>query len=168
LGLPPEKAVALVIFPAIGAIFGNLASHRLEKRAQVMIAYFALGTLIAFYQVLVTSIVSGAITLTVLGALFAAPTNILDARLLAFAAAQGHPGRGSTVMSLIHNVFILLIGSGLAIALFLGWMRPEDQFYSLAGVSILTGILVIWAHLNDRDPISMTTTVPVQSMSNSA
>jgi hypothetical protein len=76
---------------------------------------------------------------------------VLDARLMAFAAAQGNPGRGATVMSLVHNVFILAIGSGLAITLFLGWMRPVDQFYSLAGVAVITAVVAIWAHLDDAD-----------------
>ena len=73
-------------------------------------------------------------------------------------------------MSLVHNVFILLIGSGLAIALFLGWMRPEDQFYSLAGVAILTAIVVIWAHLDDADPhlAAKPTTAPQASAASSA
>lgn len=152
LRMKPEHAVILVIFPAIGAIVGNLASHRMDRNLHVIVAYIALGALIAGYQLLVQGPISGAVSLMFLGGLFAAPTNVLDARLMAFAAAQGNPGRGSTVMSLVHNVFILAIGSGLAIALFLGWMRPVDQFYSLAGVAIVTAIVVIWAHLDDVDP----------------
>jgi len=152
LQMKPEYAVILVIFPAVGAIIGNLASHRMDRHVHVIVSYIGLGALIAGYQILVQGPISGAVSLTFLGGLFAAPTNVLDARLMAFAAAQGNPGRGSTVMSLVHNVFILAIGSGLAIALFLGWMRPQDQFYSLAGVSLLTGVVVIWAHLNDVDP----------------
>ncbi len=151
LQMKPEHAVILVIFPAIGAIVGNLASHRMDRNLHVIAAYVALGALIASYQILVQGPISGAISLVFLGALFAAPTNVLDARLMAFAAAQGNPGRGSTVMSLVHNVFILAIGSGLAIALFLGWMRPVDQFYSLAGVALITAIVTIWAHLDDGD-----------------
>jgi MFS family permease len=151
LKMKPEHAVALVVFPAIGAIIGNLASHRMDKRVHVIGAYVGLGLIIATYQMLVLGPVSGAFVMTAIGALFAAPTNVLDARLMAFAAAQGNPGRGSTVMSLVHNVFILSIGSGLAIALFLGLMRPEDQFYSLAGVSLITAVVAIWAHLNDVD-----------------
>ncbi len=152
LQLKPEHAVILVIFPAIGAIVGNLASHRMDRRIHVISAYIGLGILIANYQLLVQGFLSGAISLVFLGGLFAAPTNVLDARLMAFAAAQGNPGRGATVMSLVHNVFILAIGSGLAITLFLGWMRPVDQFYSLAGVSLITAIVVIWAHLDDAEP----------------
>jgi MFS family permease len=152
LGMKPEHAVALVVFPAVGAIVGNLLSHRMDRRRHVIAAYVALGAVIAAYQVLVQGPISGALVMTLIGALFAAPTNVLDARLMAFAAGQGNPGRGSTVMSLVHNVFILLIGSGLAIALFLGLMRPEDQFYSLAAVAIITGVVVCWAHLDDRDP----------------
>lgn len=152
LQMKPEHAVILVIFPAMGAIVGNLASHRMDRHVHVIGSYVALGALIAGYQILVQGFLSGAVSLIFLGALFAAPTNVLDARLMAFAAGQGNPGRGSTVMSLVHNVFILAIGTGLAVALFLGWMRPEDQFYSLAGVSLLTAVIVIWAHLDDVDP----------------
>jgi MFS family permease len=152
LQMKPEHAVVLVIFPAVGAIIGNLASHRMDRHVHVISCYIALGALIAGYQVLVQGFLSGAVSLIFLGGLFAAPTNVLDARLMAFAAAQGNPGRGSTVMSLVHNVFILAIGTGLALALFLGWMRPEDQFYSLAGVSVITAVVVMWAHLNDVDP----------------
>jgi hypothetical protein len=167
LKLEPEKAVALVIFPAVGAIIGNLASHRFDKRMHVVGGYLALGFVIGLYQTLVQNVVTGAIAMTVMGALFAGPTNVLDARLLAYSAAQGSPGRGSTVMSLVHNVFILLIGSGLAIALFLGWMRPEDQFYFLAGIACLTAILVIWAHLDDRDPIASGIRAARQALGNS-
>ena len=152
LKMKPEHAVALVIFPAIGAIVGNLISHRMDRHIHVMGAYLGLGIVIGAYQMLVQGPVSGAFVMALIGGLFAAPTNVLDARLMAFAAGQGNPGRGSTVMSLVHNVFILLIGSGLAIALFLGWMRPEDQFYSLAGVAVITAVVVIWAHLDDVDP----------------
>ena len=152
LKMKPEHAVALVIFPAIGAIVGNLVSHRMDRHIHVMGAYLGLGIVIGAYQMLVQGPVSGAFVMALIGGLFAAPTNVLDARLMAFAAGQGNPGRGSTVMSLVHNVFILLIGSGLAIALFLGWMRPEDQFYSLAGVAVITAVVVIWAHLDDVDP----------------
>lgn len=152
LQMMPERAVILVIFPAVGAIIGNLASHRMDRNIHVIGAYIGLGVLIAGYEVLVQGPISGAIALVFLGALFAAPTNVLDARLMAFAAAQGNPGRGATVMSLVHNVFILAIGTGLAVTLFLGWMRPVDQFYSLAGVAFVTAVVVIWAHLDDADP----------------
>lgn len=152
LKMKPEHAVALVIFPAVGAIVGNLISHRMDRHIHVMAGFIGLGVVIGAYQFLVLGPISGAFIMALIGCLFAAPTNVLDARLMAFAAGQGNPGRGSTVMSLVHNVFILLIGSGLAIALFLGWMRPEDQFYSLAGVAIVTAIVVIWAHLDDADP----------------
>jgi MFS family permease len=154
LAMKPEHAVALVIFPAVGAIIGNLASHRLDRHVHVIGGYIGLGLTIGAYQWLVTGPVSGAMVMLAIGALFAAPTNVLDARLLAFAAAQGQPGRGSTVMSLVHNVFILLIGSGLAVALFLGLMRPEDQFYSLAVVAVITGVVVIWAHLDDTEVVA--------------
>mgnify|MGYP000414997362 CR=1 FL=1 len=155
----------LVFFPAIGAIAGNLISHRMDRHIHVIGSYIALGVLIACYELLVQGFWSGAVSLVFLGGLFAAPTNVLDARLMAFAATQGNPGRGATVMSLVHNVFILAIGSSLAVALFLGWMLPVDQFYSLAGVSVVTALVVIWAHLDDSDVAASEVTTKSQSIS---
>ena len=165
LDLKPDKAVILVIFPAIGAIAGNLISYRMNRHIHVIGSYIGLGVLIACYELLVQGFVSGAVSLIFLGGLFAAPTNVLDARLMAFAAAQGNPGRGATVMSLVHNFFILIIGSGLAVALFLGWMLPVDQFYSLAVVSLITGVVVLWAHLDDSDESASEVTTKSQSIS---
>ena len=162
LDMKPEHAVILVIFPAIGAIAGNLISYRMDRHIHVIGAYIGLGVLIACYQLLVQGFWSGAVSLIFLGGLFAAPTNVLDARLMAFAAAQGNPGRGATVMSLVHNVFILAIGSGLAVALFLGWMLPVAQFYSLAGVAVVTALVVIWAHLDDSDEAASEVTTKSQ------
>lgn len=149
LGMKPEQAVALVIYPAIGAILGNLASHWMDRRRHVIVCYVCLALAIGFYPHLVTNTLTGAVMMFLIGFLFSAPTNVLDARLLAYAAAQGHPGRGSTVMSLVHNVFILCIGTSLAVPLFLGVMQPEDQFYGLAAISLITGVVVIKAHLRD-------------------
>ena len=165
LGMKPGESVILVIFPAIGAIAGNLISHRMDRHIHVIGSYIALGVLIACYELLVQGFWSGAVSLVFLGGLFAAPTNVLDARLMAFAATQGNPGRGATVMSLVHNVFILAIGSSLAVALFLGWMLPVDQFYSLAGVSVVTALVVIWAHLDDSDVAASEVTTKSQSIS---
>jgi MFS family permease len=159
LEMKPESAVALVIYPAVGAILGNLASHWMDRRRHVIVGYVCLALAIGFYPYLVTNTLSGAVMMFTIGFLFSAPTNVLDARLLAYAAAQGHPGRGSTVMSLVHNVFILGIGTSLAVALFLGVMKAEEQFYWLAGISLLTGVVVIKAHLRDSPRTGGVTTV---------
>jgi MFS family permease len=150
LQMSPDKAVSLVIFPAVGAILGNLASHWMDRRRHVISSLIGLAAAIFFYPLLVQGPVTGAIFMVFIGALFAAPTNVLDARLLAHAAAQGQPGRGSTVMSLVHNVFILGIGSTLAIMLFLGHMTPDGQFDALAIIALLTGVVVLKAKLKDR------------------
>lgn len=149
MGMKPEIAVILVIFPAIGAIVGNLASHWMSRRRQMIGCLWALATLIGCYQLLAWNFFSAGFALTIMGGLFAAPTNVLDARLLSYAASQGNPGRGSTVMSLTHNIFMLAIGGGLAIPLFLALMKPEGQFYCLAGASFVAGLVVIKAQLNE-------------------
>jgi MFS family permease len=150
LKLDPGMAVSLVVFPAVGAILGNLASHRMERRRWVILGYLGLAVCIYFYQDIVQGMATGAVMMLVIGFCFAAPTNVLDARLLAAAGAEGQPGLGSTVMSLIHNCFILLIGSGLSIALFLGLMTPSHQFYSLAAVCVLICLVVLKTQIKDR------------------
>lgn len=150
LKIAPAQAVNLVVFPALGAILGNLLSHWMDRRRHVIAAFVGLGLAIFLYPILVEGQKTGALFMVLIGVLFSAPTNVLDARLLAYAAAQGRPGRGSTVMSLVHNSFILFIGSGLAIMLFLGRMSAQGQFYTLAGACLLTGLVVAKAQLKDK------------------
>jgi hypothetical protein len=150
LHIAPASAVNLVVFPALGAILGNLASHWMDRRRHVIAALVGLALAIFFYPRLVEGEKTGALFMVLVGFFFAAPTNVLDARLLAYAAAQGLPGRGAAVMSLVHNSFILFIGSGLAITLFLGHMSAEGQFYALAGTALLACVVVSRAKLNDR------------------
>lgn len=156
MGMKPEIAVILVIFPAVGAIVGNLASHWMSRRRQVIGCLWALALLIGCYQFMAWNMLSAGIALTIMGGLFAAPTNVLDARLLAYAASQGNPGRGSTVMSLTHNIFILAIGGGLAVPLFLALMKPAGQFYCLAGASFLAGLVVLKAQLREHGAVTVT------------
>jgi hypothetical protein len=150
LQIAPAAAVNLVVFPALGAILGNLASHWMDRRRHVIAALVGLALAIFLYPQLVVGEKTGALFMVLVGFFFAAPTNVLDARLLAYAAAQGRPGRGAAVMSLIHNSFILVIGSGLAIALFLGHMSAVGQFYALSGAALLAGLVVTRARINDR------------------
>jgi MFS family permease len=149
LRLSPDHAVSLVVFPALGAILGNLLSHRMHRRLQVIASYAALAALIAFYPLLVRGVWSGAGVMTLIGICFSAPTNVLDARLLSFAAAQGTPGRGSTVMSLVHNICILVIGSSLAICLFLGGMDSVAQFHYLGVLCLVTAAVASQARIED-------------------
>lgn len=150
LDLTPTRASSMALFAAIGAIGGNLASHWFTLRRQVMSAYFALAVCIAIYPHVVHTHVTASIMMVLVGAFFAAPTNVMDARLLALAAAEGHHGRGSTVMSLVHNIFIFLVGFGLAVPLFLGVMSATQQFYVLAGITLLTMIVSSRARLRDH------------------
>ncbi len=152
LHIKPAAAVNLVVFPAVGAILGNLASHWMDRRRYVIASLVLLALAIFLYPRMVVGEKTGALFMVLIGLFFAAPTNVLDARLLAHAAAQGRPGRGSTVMSLVHNTFILGIGSGLAILLFLGHMSAEGQFHALAITAVLAGLVVTKAKLNDRRP----------------
>jgi hypothetical protein len=181
LHLIKGHAVSMIIFPAAGAIIGNLCSQWLDRRRWVILCYVALAVVVASYPIIIqpssevvalaerlddqpkelarlvthapgywSTIGIAAPMMVLIGMLFAAPTNVLDARLLAYAAAEGQPGRGSTVMSLIHNVFILLVGASLALALFGGHMTAAGQFYCLAGFALATGVVCLKANISDR------------------
>jgi predicted MFS family arabinose efflux permease len=141
LHLKFEQATVMVIFPAVGAIIGNLVSHWLDRRRYVIGALVVMAITIALFPLLSMNIPAAAVMMVLIGMFFAAPTNVLDAKLLACAAAEGDPGKGSTSMSLWHNVFILGIGVGLALPLFLGWMSAAGQFYFLGGMTIVTAIV---------------------------
>lgn len=166
LHLKFSQAAIMVLFPAVGAIVGNLVSHWMDKRRYVIGAYIAMAAVVASFPLVTLFPVPWHIPITaglmvLVGMLFAAPTNVLDAKLLANCAAEGDPGRGSTSMSLWHNVFILVIGSGLAIPLFLGWMSAAGQFYFLAGCTLFTAFITGFTHLAagggtvvDADPVS--------------
>lgn len=152
LGLHPTTASYMAIFAAIGAILGNLASHYWSRRRHVIGALTVLAALLAVYPHVVHHWYMAAAMMVTIGVFFAAPTNVLDARLLVLAGREGLAGRGATVMSLVHNVFIFLVGSGLAIPLFLGAMSPTTQFTVLACAALATGLVVTQARLHDRRP----------------
>ncbi|MBA2481402.1 MAG: hypothetical protein H0V44_12130 [Planctomycetes bacterium] len=151
LEFPPTDASFMAIFAAIGAIVGNLGSHYFTRRRHVVLSFVALAICIGIYPHVIHGWVSAAVMMIFVGAFFAAPTNVLDARVLALAGAAGLAGRGSTVMSLIHNVFIFLVGFGLAVPLFLGVMTPTQQFYFLAFVTVITILVSSRAHLRDYE-----------------
>ncbi len=150
LDLTPTRASSMALFAAIGAIGGNLGSHWFTSRRHVMGSYLALAVCIGIYPHVVHTHATASLMMVLVGAFFAAPTNVMDARLLALAAGAGLAGRGSTVMSLVHNVFIFLVGFGLAVPLFLGLMSATQQFYMLAGITVLTMIVSSRARLRDR------------------
>ena len=146
--IPPALASTLVVFPAVGAIIGNLTSHWFSRRRHVIAAYLLMAVVIGIYPHVVDGYWGAALAMIVVGALFACPTNVLDAKLMACAAKEGLAGRGSTVMSLVHNVFILVVGSTLALALFLGWMTAFQQFSCLAAIAVLTALVSVFARLS--------------------
>jgi len=163
LGLRPTVASVLAVFAALGAIMGNLLSPYFNRRRHVMLSLAGLGLCIALYPHLVHTWWSAAVMMLCVGGLFAAPVNVLDARLLALSARQNMAGRGATVMSLVHNVFIFMVGSGLAVSLFLGVMTATVQFYVLGAVALLTMVVVSRARLTDEATMLNMTSEPVTS-----
>jgi MFS family permease len=160
LNLHPTNASFMAVFAASGAIVGNLVSHYFTRRRHVMLSLLGLGLCIALYPHVVIDQRTASMMMVLVGAFFAAPANVLDARLLSLAGAAGLAGRGSTVMSLVHNVFIFLVGTGLAVPLFLGAMTPTDQFYFLAAVAVITIVVAGRARLRDSP---VTTVLPVEA-----
>lgn len=148
LHLPRGKASTLAGFAAIGAIVGNLVSHWGTRRRYVVAAFLGLSVVILAYPHLVVGFWSAAVAVFCIGLLFAAPANVLDARFLANAHAEGHAGLGGTAMSFVHSVFIFLIGVGLAIPLFLGLMPARAQFPVLAGVAAAACAVAAFARIN--------------------
>jgi predicted MFS family arabinose efflux permease len=138
LKLDQTKAASVAIFAAVGAILGNVVSDWFDKRRYVLLCLALLAVGIFLFPLLVHGYVTAAIMMVFVSFCFAVPANILDARLLALTAQEGHVGRGSTVMSLMHNVFILAIGCCLTVPLFLSWISAAQQFQIMAVITILT------------------------------
>ena len=154
-------AGTISVFGAVGAIIGNLVSDKLNRRRWAICCLVGLAVAMILVPVLLLDYGSvalnysiGAAMMVVVGAMFAAPANIVDARLLHQANREGLPGRGSTVMSLIHNLFILLVGVGLAIPLFLSLITAAQQFWILAGFAVAAAVITLFTELRD-DPASV-------------
>jgi hypothetical protein len=150
LALHPAFASTLAVFAAIGAIVGNLISHYWGRRRHVISSLALLGGLLAIYPHVVHGWWSAAGMMVLIGTFFAAPANVLDARVLALASRDGQAGRGSTVMSLVHNCFIFFAGCSLSIPLFLGFMTPTEQFSLLGLAGLVAGAIVSRTRLYDR------------------
>ena len=149
LKLEETTAITLVLFPALGAILGNLVSHLMVRRRWVVAAFIVMGIIIALFPLIVVGYWTAAIFALVVGGLFAAGSNVVDARFLKKAAEDGEAGRGSTMMSLTHSLFIFIVGTGLAIALLLGAITSLQQFGFLAGCAILTAGVAGFIKLED-------------------
>jgi hypothetical protein len=147
LGMKRGPAASLAGFGAVGAILGNLVSHYGVRRRWVVLEFVLLAAALAAYPFLATSVWSAAPLITIIGFLFAAPANVLDARFLANAHEDGYAGLGGTVMSFVHSLAILVIGLALAIPLFFGLMDPHDQFWVLAGIAIASCAAAAYAKL---------------------
>ena len=150
LNLERGPASTLAACAAVGAILGNLFSHRYTRRRYVIAAFVLLAVALAGYPYVVSGVYSAAAMVSLIGFLFAAPANVLDAKFMANAHEDSMAGLGGTVMSFVHSLAILVIGMALAIPLFLGLMRAHDQFWVLAGIALATCVLTIWAKVNDQ------------------
>jgi MFS family permease len=158
LGLDQTMAASVALFAAIGAILGNLASDWLDRRRYVMICLvllafgiWAFPHVVGYYRDIAGGYPAAALMMVVVSFLFAVPANVLDAHLLYLTAKEGHAGRGSTVMSMIHNVFILATGFTLSVPLFLSWITAEQQFLIMAIVSLVTMCVTAFAKLKRQD-----------------
>ena len=152
LGMKPVTASTLAVFPAVGAILGNLASGRLERRRYVLTGFGLLATTIALFPLIVTGWGSAAVVMVVVGFLFGVSTNVIDARFLALAGREGKAGYGGTVFSMVHNVLILMVSLSLAIGLSQQFLNSKSQFFLLAGWIALALVIAAAAKLNDRLP----------------
>lgn len=141
------EASVLAGFAALGAIAGNLVSHWCSRRRYVILALVMLAATIGTYPVMVHGFWSAALAIGLIGMLFAAPANVLDAKFLANAHEDGLAGLGGTVMSFVHSLAILLIGLGLSVPLFLNLMEPASQFMVLAGVALASCVFAGFARL---------------------
>ena len=138
LKLDQTMAASVAVFAAIGAILGNVVSDWFDRRRHVLLCLVLLASGIFMFPLVVHGYVTAAAMMVFVSFCFAVPANILDARLLALTAQEGHVGRGSTVMSLMHNVFILAIGCALTVPLFLSWISAAQQFQIMAVITVLT------------------------------
>jgi MFS family permease len=145
LGLEQAQASTIALFVAVGAILGNLASDWLDRRRYVLISLAGLAVGIFIFPFVVHAYWSAAVMMVLVSFCFAVPANILDAKLLFLTAQEGHVGRGSTVMSLLHNVFILATGFCLTVPLFLTWITSAQQFMIMAGIAVITMVVACFA-----------------------
>ncbi|MBN8525358.1 MAG: MFS transporter [Planctomycetes bacterium] len=148
LGLHRGKASTIAGFAAIGAILGNLASHRMAQRRWVIAAFFGLAATLLLYPYVVAGFWSAGAMVFLIGFLFAAPANVLDAKFLANAHEDGLAGLGGTVMSFVHSLAILIIGLSLAVPLLFGWMDATHQFWLLAGIAAASCLTTLFARLD--------------------
>ena len=158
LGLDQTMAASVALFAAVGAILGNLASDWLDRRRYVMtclvllaVGIWAFPHVVGHYRDIAGGYPAAAVMMVIVSFLFAVPANVLDAHLLYLTAKEGHAGRGSTVMSLIHNVFILATGFTLSVPLFLSWITAEQQFLIMAIVSLVAMCVTAFAKLKRQD-----------------
>ncbi len=157
LKLDQTKAATVGLFVAIGAILGNLASHWLDQRRYVMlclaglaVGIFAFPFVVQHFRDFGGGYPAAAAMMVVVSFLFAVPANVVDARLLYLTAHEGHAGRGSTVMSLIHNVFILATGFALSVPLFLSWITAAQQFTIMALVALIAMVVAGCARMRQE------------------
>ncbi len=155
LNLDKDLAATLALFSVVGAVVGNLLSDRWSRRRYVLTEFFLMAVAVGGYPYLVQpawGYAGAAVAAAVIGTLFAAGANVLDARFLRLAAEEGQSGRGSTLMSLTHSIFIFVVGSGAAVALLMGWVSAINQFALFAVGSLLTMGAAAFAKLRSTGP----------------
>ena len=146
-----DTATTLSIFGAFGAILGSWVSDWFARRRWVVSCYFILAGIIFIIPRVVVGYWSAVPVIVLFGIFFMIPTNVVDARFLALSARDGMAGYGGSVISLLHNVFILLISTGLAVPLFLQYIKAEQQFLLLAAAACLAAVFAGIARLSDKN-----------------
>ena len=99
LHIGETTAATIGAFSAIGAILGNLLSHRFAHRWQVGASYALMCAIIFAFPYAVTGYGSAAVLAVLSGVAFAGGSNVLDAQFMADAHREGQAGRGATIMS---------------------------------------------------------------------
>lgn len=144
----------------VGAIVGSIVSYRFTRRRWVVGGYALFALLIGGFPFIVVGNADGSpagpgdmalmcMMTFLLGGVHMIPTNVVDARFLAIVGEQGEAGTGSTVFSMVHNVFILLIGSGMAVLLFTGVIDVISQFYFLGVISLCAAVICAFSRVRE-------------------
>ncbi|MCK6488196.1 MAG: MFS transporter [Planctomycetes bacterium] len=147
-----EAAGVLAVVSVVGAVAGNVLSHVAARRRYVIGELVLMGAVLIAYPYLVDAYWQALIVSVIVGTTFASSSNVLDARFLKNAADLGQSGRGATMMSLTHSICIFVVGSGVAVALLLGWVDADEQYWFYGVASILTAGIAAIAHLGDGNP----------------
>jgi hypothetical protein len=149
LRIPQVAATILMACAGAGAVVGNLVSKHCATRAWVLGLYAVFAVGIAAFPYLAVGLWSAGALMCGIGAAYMIPTNVIDARFLHLAGQSGEAGRGGTVFSMVHNVCILAIGTGMSVLLFAGVLTVHTQFLFLAVLALAALVVAAGARLRD-------------------